>query len=132
MIGKSSPAKFANFVYIRITRKSFNNLFVKSWFFPTRSTKIYEICKHPSPPKVAPYLLFSGLLIIKNASAKKISPRRKFGSIGGTDYINTGSFKKYSQYSQTLVRRTSSDFKTPQSSLKNTRLRLVFSTPLGV
>ena len=49
--------------------------------------------------------------------------------IGGRDYINTGSFKKYIQ---TLVRRTSSDFKTPQSSLKNTRLRLVFSTPLGV
>ena len=24
MIGKSSPAKFANFIYIRITRKSFN------------------------------------------------------------------------------------------------------------
>ena len=47
---------------------------MKSWFFPTRSTKIYEICKHLSPPpKVAPYLLFSGLLIIKNASAKKIS-----------------------------------------------------------
>ena len=40
-----------------------------------------------------------------------------------------GSFKKYIQ---TLVRKTSSDFKTPQSSLKNTRLRLVFSTPLGV
>ena len=49
--------------------------------------------------------------------------------IGGRDYINIGSFKKYIQ---TLVRRTSSDFKTPQSSLKNTQLRLVFSTPLGV
>ena len=46
---KSSPAKFANFVYIRITRKSFNNLSVKSWFFPARSTKIYKICKHLSP-----------------------------------------------------------------------------------
>ena len=42
---------------------------------------------------------------------------------------NTGSFKKYVR---TLVRRTSSDFKTPQSSFKNTRLRLAFSTPLGV
>ena len=41
---------------------------------------------------------------------------------------NTGSFKKYIQ---TLV-RSSSDFKTPQSSLKNIRLRLVFSNPLDV
>ena len=54
---------------------------------------------------------------------RKSVPWRKFGSIGGRDYINTGSFKKYIQ---TLVRRTSSDFKTSQSSLKNTRLRLVF------
>ena len=37
LIGKSSPAKFANFVYIRIMRKSFDNLFVKSWFFPART-----------------------------------------------------------------------------------------------
>ena len=54
---------------------------------------------------------------------RKSVPWRKFWSIGGRDYINTGSFKKYIQ---TLVRTTSSDFKTPQSSLKNTRLRLVF------
>ena len=39
---------------------------------------------------------------------------------------NTGSFQKYVL---TLIRRTSSDFKTLRSSLKNTRLRLVFSTP---
>ena len=37
--------------------------------------------------------------------------------IGGRDYINTGSFKKYIQ---TLVRRTSSDFKTPQNTLLRT------------
>ena len=42
---------------------------------------------------------------------------------------NIGSFEKYVQ---ALVRRTSSDFKTPQSSLKNTRLRVAFSIPLGV
>ena len=42
---------------------------------------------------------------------------------------NTGSFEKNVQ---TLERRTSSDFKTPRSLLKNTRLRLVFSTLLRV
>ena len=69
-----SPAKFANFVYIRITRKSFNNLFVKRWSFPRRSTKIYEICKHPSPPKVAPYLLFSGQNTSKLVKKYSASP----------------------------------------------------------
>ena len=52
--------------------------------------------------------------------------------IGGRNYIysqNTGSFEKNVQ---TLERRTSSDFKTPRSLLKNTWLRLVFSTLLRV
>ena len=43
--------------------------------------------------------------------------------IGGRDYINTGSFKKYIQ---TFVRRTSSDFKTPQSWLKILGFALYF------
>ena len=43
---------------------------------------------------------------------------------------NTGLLEKHVQ---TLVKRTSSsDFKTHRNSLKNTRLRLVFSTSLGV
>ena len=42
---------------------------------------------------------------------------------------NTGLFEKYVQ---PLVKKTYSDFKTPRSSSKNTRVRLVFSTPLGV
>ena len=91
--GKSSPAKFANFVFIRITRKSFNNLSAKSCFFPARSTKIYN----------------------KNASANKINTMEE---VWKSEEEMTGSFKKYVQ---TLVRRTSSDFKTPQSSLKEGR-----------
>ena len=39
---------------------------------------------------------------------------------------NTGSFEKNVQ---TLERRTSSDFKTPRSLLKNTRLRIFDSSP---
>ena len=45
----------------------------------------------------------------------KSVPWRMFGSIGGRDYINTGLFKKYIQ---TLVRRTSSDFKNTSKLVK--------------
>ena len=48
------------------------------------------------------------------------------------DFLAKYWFVYCKKYIQTLVRRNSSDFKTLQSSLKNTRLRLVFSTPLGV
>ena len=41
-------------------------------FFP-RVLQKYTKFANAHPHKVAPYLLFSGLLIIKNASAKKIS-----------------------------------------------------------
>ena len=42
---------------------------------------------------------------------------------------NTGLYEKYVQ---TLVTRTFSHFKTPRSSLQNTRPHLVFSTPLDI
>jgi len=85
-------------LYIFVLRARVSTTFsCKVVFFPRVIQKYTKFANAP-PPKVAPYLLFSGLLIIKNASAKKISTTEE------------------------VWKSEASDFKTPQSSLKNTRL----------
>ena len=112
---------------------------MKSCFFPRVVQKLQNF-QTLVPPEVTPLSMI--LKLINNQECRCKENQYHGGSleIGGRNYVNlaifslifsqnTGSFKKYIQ---TLVRRTSSDFKTPQSSFKNTRLRLAFSTPLGV
>ena len=85
---------------------------------PHRTVPYHTIPYHTIPYHTIPYHTIPYHTIPYHTTPYHTIPYHTIGN----------SYKKIN----TVERRTSSDFKNPRSSLKNTRLRLVFSTPLGV